>query len=312
MKKVIYLSIMFLMISLTISAQGVGGQITRKKANTTTTTQSHNSSKKTQNAQNRLAQQRRVAQLQAERERKEREDLEQAEQAHRDQFRQQEVARKKDAEEQRVKEELSNQRESFYTQEYVDLGLPSGTLWATKNIGAHTPVDEGLHFRWGEIEGVGQGKGTVSWDSYKYARAKSTYKNGLYVETVKLLKYNTDKTYGRIDNKKELDLKDDAAYCLVGNKWRIPSMEHMKELIQECQWTLVDNKDYKGFFVKGRNGNSIFLPMTGDNVASYWTSSIANNSTHAYLLLCNNEEGVSLTTVARFFCICIRPCISFK
>jgi outer membrane protein OmpA-like peptidoglycan-associated protein len=82
MKKAIYLSIMFLMISLTISAQASGGQITRKKANTTTT-QPHNSDKKTQNAQSRLAQQRRATQLQAEREKREREDLEQAESEHR-------------------------------------------------------------------------------------------------------------------------------------------------------------------------------------------------------------------------------------
>ena len=79
MKKVIYLSIMFLMISLTISAQASGGQITRKKANTTTTTQTHTSDKKTQNEQRRATQQRRAAQLQAERERKERMEQERAE-----------------------------------------------------------------------------------------------------------------------------------------------------------------------------------------------------------------------------------------
>ena len=68
MKKFVCLLTMFLMISLTMSAQASGGQITRKKTNTTTT-QPHNSDKKTQNAQSRLSQQRRAAQLQAERER---------------------------------------------------------------------------------------------------------------------------------------------------------------------------------------------------------------------------------------------------
>ncbi len=78
MKKFVCLLTLFLMISLTISAQARGGQITRKKANSTTITQPHSSDKKTQNVQNRLSQQRRAAQLQAERERKERMEQERA------------------------------------------------------------------------------------------------------------------------------------------------------------------------------------------------------------------------------------------
>ena len=33
--------------------------------------------------------------------------------------------------------------------EYVDLGLPSGTLWATRNVGADKPEDIGDYFAWG-------------------------------------------------------------------------------------------------------------------------------------------------------------------
>jgi formylglycine-generating enzyme required for sulfatase activity len=115
MKKVIYLSIMFLMISLTMSAQASGGQITRKKANTTTT-QPHNSDKKTQNAQSRLSQQRRAAQLQAERERKERLEQERAEReriakAQAERERQEQEAREqaaKEAERTRILQNLIN------------------------------------------------------------------------------------------------------------------------------------------------------------------------------------------------------------
>lgn len=36
----------------------------------------------------------------------------------------------------------------------VDLGLPSGTLWADRNVGALSMEDGGTYFAWGEIEGV--------------------------------------------------------------------------------------------------------------------------------------------------------------
>ena len=116
MKKVIYLTIMFLMISLTVSAQASGGQITRKKANTTTTTQTHTSDKKTQNEQRRATQQRRAAQLQAERERKERLEQERAEReriakAQAERERQEQEAREqaaKEAERTRILQNLIN------------------------------------------------------------------------------------------------------------------------------------------------------------------------------------------------------------
>lgn len=116
MKKFIGLLTLFLMISLTLSAQASGGQITRKRTNTTTTTQPHKSDKKMKNAQTRLARQRRAAQLQAERERRERLEQERAEreriakvQAERD--RQEQEAREKaakEAERTRVLQNLIN------------------------------------------------------------------------------------------------------------------------------------------------------------------------------------------------------------
>ena len=71
---------------------------------------------------------------------------------------------------------------------YVDLGLPSGTLWATTNVGADNPEDYGDYFAWGETKP----KSDYSWETYKYA-------NGAYN---KLTKYNTSSSYGSVDNKK--------------------------------------------------------------------------------------------------------------
>ena len=48
--------------------------------------------------------------------------------------------------------------------EYVDLGLPSGTLWATCNLGASSPEEYGDYYAWGETEQ----KDYYDWDTYKF------------------------------------------------------------------------------------------------------------------------------------------------
>ena len=79
--------------------------------------------------------------------------------------------------------------------EYVDLGL--SVKWATCNVGADSPEDYGDYFAWGETEP----KSTYYWSTYKWYRGD--YDN--------LTKYCTSSSYGTVDNKKQLDLSDDAA-----------------------------------------------------------------------------------------------------
>ena len=50
--------------------------------------------------------------------------------------------------------------------EYVDLGLPSGKLWATCNIGASSSEENGSYFAWAETEP----KEYYDWSNYKYSR----------------------------------------------------------------------------------------------------------------------------------------------
>ena len=141
--------------------------------------------------------------------------------------------------------------------EYVDLGLPSGTLWATCNIGAKNPEDYGDYFAWGETEP--QEGNTYSWVSYKYA--VDNYDN--------LTKYCNDSSFGNngfTDNLTELELADDAAFMNKGTGWRMPSKEQFDELVNSeyttSEWITQNS-------VKGRkitslsNGNSIFLPAAG-------------------------------------------------
>ena len=82
--------------------------------------------------------------------------------------------------------------------EWVDLGLPSGTLWATCNVGANAPEEFGDYFAWGEIAP----KDYYDWNTYKWCD-NSGYS---------LTKYCTDSYYGTVDNKTELDPEDDAAW----------------------------------------------------------------------------------------------------
>ena len=132
---------------------------------------------------------------------------------------------------------------------YVDLGLPSGTLWADRNVGADSPEAYGDYFAWGETST----KSTYNWSTYKWCQGSST----------SMTKYCYDGSYGTVDNKTVLDLEDDAAYVNMGTDWRMPTYEEQKELINKCTWTWTTQNGTKGHKVTGLNGNSIFLPAAG-------------------------------------------------
>lgn len=136
--------------------------------------------------------------------------------------------------------------------ECIDLGLSSGTLWATMNIGASTPEDYGDYFAWGETAP----KDHYDWSNYKWFNGSDHT----------LAKYCTDNDYdynGFVDNKTELDPEDDAAYVNWGPSWRMPSYEQQDELREECIWTCTTRNGINGILATGPNGNSIFLPAAG-------------------------------------------------
>ena len=164
--------------------------------------------------------------------------------------------------------------------EYVDLGL--SVKWAACNVGATTPEGYGDYFAWGETTA----KEMYNWNTYKWATA--TYDaEGTKWTLETLNKYNTDDSYGTIDNKTVLDLADDAARANRGGAWRMPTYEEWRELINNCTWTWTTLNDINGFEVKGSNGNAIFLPAAGyrnlgdlDNAGSrgyYWSSSLGTS-----------------------------------
>ena len=141
--------------------------------------------------------------------------------------------------------------------EYVDLGLPSGTLWATCNVGANSPEEYGDYFAWGETEP----KYLYSWSTYKWCN------DSYYSYT--MTKYCIDSSYGYngfTDGKTELDPEDDAATANWGSGWQMPSVNQMDELINSdyttTEWT-TQGGVYGRRITSKSNGNSVFLPAAG-------------------------------------------------
>ena len=136
--------------------------------------------------------------------------------------------------------------------DYVDLGLPSGTLWATCNIGASRPEDRGYYFAWGETSP----KDVYNWSTYKWCNGSN----------MTLTKYCTNGYYGDngfTDGKTELDPEDDAAYVNWGPSWRMPTREQLDELMMSCSWRWTSNYGVQGYQVEGGNGRKLFLPAGG-------------------------------------------------
>ena len=152
--------------------------------------------------------------------------------------------------------------------EYVDLGL--SVKWASYNIGATKPEEFGDYFAWGETAT----KTTYDWSTYKHCRGSNTT----------LTKYNTNSSYGTVDNKTKLDAIDDAAVVNWGGSWRMPTDAEWTELREQCTWTWTTQNGVYGRKVTSKsNGNSIFLPAAGYRGVSslndagdygyYWSSS---------------------------------------
>ncbi|MCR4848600.1 MAG: hypothetical protein K5920_07125 [Bacteroidales bacterium] len=138
------------------------------------------------------------------------------------------------------------------TSNYVDLGLPSGTLWATYNIGAHVPEEYGDYFAWGET----QPKNTYDWGTYQHC-------NGDYHELTKYCNAHEYGYNGFTDDLTALLPEDDAATANWGDDWCTPTMENWRELYQNTtnNWTTLNG--VRGILFTAINGNSLFLPVTG-------------------------------------------------
>lgn len=173
--------------------------------------------------------------------------------------------------------------------EYVDLGLTSGTLWATCNVGASSPEDYGYYFAWGEVEP----KSSYSWEAYKWMNEGYTDWDGCskyaYADEKTSASWYRDGAFVG-DNLSELEPADDAATVNWGAEWQMPSNDQLIELRKECTWKWSNEK--VGFTVKSKvNDNSIFIPAAGYCVDGgrggegfcgyYWTRSLTDADAYA-------------------------------
>ena len=178
---------------------------------------------------------------------------------------------------------------------YVDLGLPSGTLWATTNVGAENPETPGDYFAWGETE------------------TKDSYANPKYGFA------NTCTKYCRDDNKMELDPEDDAATMNWGDEWQMPSERQFYELFD---WKYKEYLEFSqnGVIIKSRvNNNYIFMPITGaregtlmssyySECGCYWSRNInTDNAYNPYLQAFNAEGNYPLSVTTRRYGCQVRP-----
>jgi len=174
---------------------------------------------------------------------------------------------------------------------YVDLGLPSGTLWATCNVGADNPEDYGDYFAWGET----QPKDTYNWSTYQYCNgSSSTLTKYCYFSS---LGYN-----GFTDNLTTLLPEDDAATANWGSDWRMPTMEEWEELLNNTIVTWTTRNGVNGGLFTASNGNSLFLPAAdcwGGELEDigfygfYWSSSLRDYYPYyAWYLLFNSDSIV--------------------
>lgn len=189
----------------------------------------------------------------------------------------------------------------------VDLALPSGTLWADRNLGAILISDYGNFYSWGETAI----KSTYTWSSYAWCSGSDTT----------LTKYNTLSSNGKVDNVLTLTREDDAANVAWGGFWHIPTVYDMLELCNtdNCTWTWSAVSGSEGYVVKSvRNGNSIFLPVAGAKHGSsheessisgyYWTSSLCSEApASAWMMYFDSATVYTDYVMKRYLGLPIRP-----
>ncbi|MBR3454686.1 MAG: zinc ribbon domain-containing protein [Bacteroidaceae bacterium] len=175
----------------------------------------------------------------------------------------------------------------------VDLNLPSGTLWATANVGATRPEEKGGYYAWGETEE----KTEYSWKTYIHCDGS----------------YDTCHDIGSSISGTEFDV----AHVKWGGNWRMPTKEQFHELFDECEVVPTSSKGIPGYKLIGPNDNSIFLPTTGfrwhdsirlvDTYGNYWYSWKPHDNVH-YLSFRNFlEPYFDFHSCVPFYGQCVRP-----
>ena len=157
--------------------------------------------------------------------------------------------------------------------DYVNLGLPSGTLWATCNVGADTPEGYGDYFAWGETTS----KDYYNWSTYQYSY-------DCYKWLTKYCNNSSCGYNGFIDSLTVLQPSDDAAKANWDVGWSTPAKEQWQELFLNTTHEWTTKNGVNGQLFSASNGQSLFLPAAGsrrdgglddtESDGNYWSSSL--------------------------------------
>ena len=186
----------------------------------------------------------------------------------------------------------------------VDLGLPSGTLWCDRNVGAKSPEDYGAFFSCGNVDPHFPNKENMDWGDDDYAF------------DYKFNSENYKKTPG-YKLEENIDAAHDAATVNLGEPWRMPTEDDFQELYDNCDWTRKTVNGVNGYLVTSKiNGNSIFFPCSGlghgqswnyrGSYGHYWSSSLTS-ATHGRLLLFRSGGVDPQNSSSRFYGFAVRP-----
>ena len=180
--------------------------------------------------------------------------------------------------------------------EYVDLGLPSGTMWATCNVGATNPEDEGLLFQFGQVDG------------YKYGDENNNFTTDYKITT-------SGKTY---KTNEILDLFDDAAHVNMGGVWRMPTHTQYSEMFDNTTQKVETINGVKGMlFTSKINNKRLFVPFAGywyngsfvaaESLAYVWSSRVHDSDVNnAYRLSCCSNCNAAISSDRRSFAFSVR------
>lgn len=173
----------------------------------------------------------------------------------------------------------------------VDLGLPSGILWADMNVGTDTVNQNGALYAWAETEP----KKKYDWTTYFDKRSKGRFEH---------INVNGTSSWSPAWN---------CARVYFGEGWTIPKEKHFNELMDFCSWEWVKKRKTHGYLVTGNNGNSIFFPETNDkeHYGAYWTLTINKEKSSKYAgCFFFNEKERKIIAAQRCLGLMVRPIAS--
>ena len=209
----------------------------------------------------------------------------------------------------------------------VDLGIKVNDKiikWATFDVGADKPGGEGIFFSWGELAA----KDEYGWNHYQFG-VPDTYKVTRYCPGDKAASWGGS---GSPDGMSVLQSADDVARQRIGKKWRMPTFDEIKALLDtrtnpEYEWKFDEENGVNGFWVismkAGTEGNRIFLPFSGSISSGgtpqsagtgccYWSSTLdSSEPSRAYCLYTshysNGEERIGWGSNNRGQGFIVRP-----